>query len=102
MNSDRTFRAGRTLLLLALAAAVVTPGFAQEPRKDRKAIQARVNKVWDQQLERMRRAKVEADCKAAAEKEYSAIRFNKRAQFKEECIKKASVQTPAPELHQAN
>jgi hypothetical protein len=79
---------------------VATPCVAQEQRRDRKAIQDRVNKVWDQQLERMRRAKVESDCKAEAEKAYSAIRFNKRAEFKEECIRKASA--PAPELHQAN
>jgi len=88
------------LLVVAAVLVAAAPSFAQEQRKDRKAIQDRVNKVWDQQLERMRRNKLEADCKAEAEKAYSAIRFNKRAEFKEECIKKAS--TPAPELHRPN
>jgi hypothetical protein len=81
-------------------AVAASPSFAQEQRRDRKQIQSRINKVWDQQIERMRRAKIEADCKAEAEKAYSAIRFNKRRQFREECVSKASL--PAPELHQAN
>jgi hypothetical protein len=100
MNSRPSNRAHRALLILMLLAVAVTPSFAQEQRRDRKEIQARINRGWDKQVERMRRAKIEADCKVEAERAYSAIRFNKRRQFAEECVRNASV--PAPELHQAN
>jgi hypothetical protein len=95
------FRTHRSLLLLA-AAIAATPSLAQEQRRDRREIQSRINKVWDQQIERMQRARIEAQCKEEAKHAYSAIRFNKRRTFAEECIKKASVGPAPPPLHQPN
>ena len=85
------------LLLLA----PVTLG-AQEQSKAA-ASRDRINKLWDEQLARMLRARVTAQCREEASQAYSAIRFNKRREFVDQCVAKgmAVAATPAPAGHQA-
>lgn len=75
---------------------------AQEKSKAA-ATRDRVNKMWDEQLARMLRAHVTAQCREEAKAAYSAIRFNKRREFVDSCIAKgmAAAATPAAASHQA-
>ena len=90
------------LAVVLLVMAVGTLG-AQEKSKAAAATRDRVNKMWDEQLARMLRAHVTAQCREEARKAYSAIRFNKRREFVDECIGKgmAAAATAAPASHQA-
>lgn len=89
------------LAVVLLVLAVGTLG-AQEKSKAA-ATRDRVNKMWDEQLARMLRAHVTAQCREQAKQAYSAIRFNKRREFVDECIGKgmAAAATAAPASHQA-
>jgi hypothetical protein len=89
------------LAVVLLAMAPATTG-AQEKSKAA-AARDRVNTMWDERLARMLRAHVAAECRAEAQKTYSAIRFNKRRAFVDECISNriAAAATPASASHHA-
>ena len=91
-------------LVLAIVLLVMAPATlgAQEKSKAA-AARDRVNTMLDERLARMLRAHVTAECRAEAEKTYSAIRFNKRREFVDECIsnRTAAAATPEPASHQA-
>jgi hypothetical protein len=86
-------RPGLTLLFLVASVALVQ---AQDSPKgthilrQRMLIQQKVNKGWDERLDLIRSQQVAADCKAAAKKRYSAVRFKKRRAFVKNCIDNAA------------
>jgi hypothetical protein len=75
---------------------------AQEHVKRGEQVRGRINNIWDEGLRRMWLRQVEAGCKADAKKQYSAIRFNKRRAFVDQCIAKATALGPSQSMHQAN
>ena len=81
-------------LLLAAAAVIVTaaiPAAAQNAPGKSERVRERINKGWDAQLEKMREAQIASKCKADSKKQYSAIRFNKRRMYVEDCIAQAHI-----------
>ncbi len=83
----------RLACAILIAIAAMAPAGAQdmrdiEPRKFDKT-RDRINAALDARLERLRVAQIEADCKAAAKKEYWAIRFNKRRAYVQDCVEQA-------------
>jgi len=80
----------RVAFAVLLVAAVTAPvsAVAQQP-KNFEVRRERVNKVWDEQIEKIRTRRVASDCRAEAKKRFSAIRFNKRRQFVASCIEQA-------------
>ena len=91
---------GITVAALLVVAAILPvsaqPKSTDEVRRER---MNKINKVWDGQIERLRRIQIEAGCKVEAKKQYSAIRFRKRRLFVEDCIDKATVPTSAQSIH---
>jgi hypothetical protein len=87
-----------TLIILAVADSAP----AQEKVKRGDEVRARINRTWDEGLRRIWLRQIEAGCKADAKKQYSAIRFNKRRAFVEQCIAKATATGPTQSMHQAN
>ncbi len=84
------------LAVLFVAAAVMPIGAQEKPQENpknstdvRRERIDRVNKGWDAQIERMRRAQTAAKCKADAKKQYSAIHFKKRRAFVKICIEQS-------------
>jgi hypothetical protein len=94
----------RLALAALLVVVVILPVSAQQTSKSevQRERMNRINKVWDGQVERIRRIHVEAGCKAEAKKQYSAIRFRKRRAFVQDCIDKAIAPTPINSIHQVN
>ena len=92
-------RLALAVFLVALGPATLS---AQEKPKGLGAKYERANKMWDERLSRMLRAHIEAQCKDEAKKAYSAIRFNKRRKFLDDCVSKATTAAAAPASHQAN
>jgi hypothetical protein len=92
---------GLVLGALFLGAATVSVNAQQDPKRDevRRERMNKINKVWDEQIERIRRIQIEAGCNVEAKKQYSAIRFRKRRLFVEDCIDKATVPTSAQSIH---
>ena len=94
------------LALAILFLTVVAPAIAQQNTQDRikSAGEARdrINKVWDERLAMMLRARIESQCKAEAKQAYSAIRFNKRRTFVDECVSKATTAAAQPASHQVH
>ena len=88
------------IALVILVAICAVPSSSAMGQSKSSEVRERVNKVWDDRLNRMLQAKIQADCRAEAEKAYSAIRFKKRRTFVEECVQKASVPAPAQATHQ--
>ena len=78
---------------LFVIATIVAVNAQQDPARDevRRERMNKINKVWDAQIERIRRIQIEAGCKVEAKKQYSAIRFRKRRLFVENCMDKAAV-----------
>ena len=69
-------------LVLAIVLLVMAPATLSAQEKSKAAAtRDRVNTLLDERLARMLRAHVTAECRAEAEKTYSAIRFNKRREF---------------------
>lgn len=91
----------RRAAVVLLVAFAVAPSGAQEKVRSSSEIRDRINKAWDERIERILRARIEADCKAETKKAYAAIRFNKRRIFLAECIRKAIAPTAVP-AHQIN
>ena len=87
--------------VLIVIGAIVSVNAQQVPRSDevRRERMDKINKVWDEQIERIRRIQIEAGCKAEAKKQYSAIRFRKRRLFVEDCIAKAAVPASVQSIH---
>jgi hypothetical protein len=91
-------------LVLAIVLLVMTPATLSAQEKSKAAAtRDRVNTMWDERLARMLRAHVTAECRTEAQKTYSAIRFNKRRAFVDECVSNriAAAAKPAPASHQA-
>ena len=76
------------LALLVIVATAIPAGAQNAPSKAERA-RERINKGWDAQLERMREAQIASRCKAESKKQFSAIRFNKRRTYVEDCIAQA-------------
>ena len=74
--------------LLVIVVAAIPAGAQNAPSKSERG-RERINKGWDAQLERMREAQIASRCKAESKKQYSAIRFNKRRMYVEDCIAQA-------------
>lgn len=87
-------------LAVLLVAFATAPTIAQDNPWGPNDARTRLNKQWDERVARMQRALIENQCKEEAKRTYSAVRFNKRRQFVDECIQRASV--PAPTAHQVN
>src|SRR6187402_3361188 len=92
-----------TALLLMAPATLGAQTIGAQEKSKAAATRDRVNKVWDEQLARRLRAHVTAQCQEEAKQAYSAIRFNKRREFVEQCTAKglAVAAAPAPASHQA-
>ena len=80
----------RLALAVLLVVAAAAPAGAQQKARSSSEARERINKVWDERLQRMLHARIEAGCKAEAKRNYSAIRFNKRRMFVDECIERAT------------
>ena len=81
-------------LLLAAAAVIITaaiPTGAQNAPGKSERLRERINKGWDARLEKMREAQIASKCKAESKTQYSAIRFNKRRMYVENCIAQAHI-----------
>ena len=81
------------LLLAALSviiAAAIPAGAQSAPGKSER-VRERVNKEWDARLEKMREAQIASKCKVESKQQYSAIRFNKRRMYVEDCIAQAHI-----------
>lgn len=87
----------RLALPVLLVSFAATPALAQDNPWGPNDARTRINKAWDERIARMQRALIENQCKEAAKQAYAAIRFNKRREFVEECVKNASA--PAPTAH---
>ena len=70
-------------------AAIAIPADAQNAPKKPDQVRDRINKNWDAQLERIRNAQITSKCRAEANKQYWAIRFNKRRKYEEDCVAEA-------------
>jgi hypothetical protein len=90
--------------VLFVIAAIGSLNAQQDPRSNevRRERMNRINKVWDEQIERIRRAQIEAGCISEAKKQYSAIRFRKRRLLVEDCIAKAAVPASVQSIHHIN
>jgi ERCC4-related helicase len=79
------------LLLVALPViiAAAAPAGAQSAPNKSEQVRERINKAWDERLEKMREAQIASRCKADSKQQYSAIRFNKRRIYVEDCIAQA-------------
>lgn len=92
----------RLALAVLLVVAAAAPVSAMEKVKRSIEVRERINNVWDERLKKTLHARIEASCKAEAKKNYSAIRFNKRRVFVEQCIEKATAPAATQATHQAN
>jgi hypothetical protein len=100
-NAMRKIARGLVLGVLFVGAATVSVNAQQDVKRDevRRERMNKINKVWDEQIERIRRIQIEAGCKVEAKKQYSAIRFRKRRLFLEDCIDKATAPASAQSIH---
>jgi hypothetical protein len=89
-------------LAMLLVFALISPATSVEKVKRGDQARARINAAWDEGLRRIWLRQIEAGCKADAKNQYSAIRFNKRRLFVEQCIAKATATGPTQSMHQAN
>jgi hypothetical protein len=93
-------------MLLAFAllfvVAVAAPAAAVEKANSAVSARERINKVWDEGLKKIWFRQIEAGCKADAKKQYSAMRFNKRRQFVEQCVDNATAPGAVQSIHQPN
>jgi hypothetical protein len=93
------FSTAMVLLLIFAATESVT---AREGVKRSEQVRDRINSVWDEGLKRIWLRQIEAGCKADAKKQYSAIRFNKRRAFVDQCITKATASGSSQTMHRPN
>jgi Tfp pilus assembly protein PilV len=73
-------------VLFVVAAAAQADAMDQSKAAE---VRDRINKAWDERLDKMWLARTQAACKAEAKKKYSAIRFRKRRAFVKDCIEQA-------------
>ena len=78
----------RFLLAVLLVVATAAPASAADKSKAAE-VRERINKAWDERLDKMWLARTQAACKAEAKKKYWAIRFRKRGAFVKDCIAQA-------------
>jgi hypothetical protein len=78
----------RLIFAVLFVVAAAAPAGAMDKSKAAE-VRERINKAWDQRLDKMWLARTQAACKAEARKKYSAIRFNKRRAFVQDCIEQA-------------
>ena len=89
-------------MVMLFSFAVTGSVSAQERIKRGEQVRERINRAWDEGLRRMWLRQIEAGCKADAKKQYSAIRFNKRRAFVNQCIAKATAAGATQSMHQPN
>jgi hypothetical protein len=87
------------LVVAAILPVSAQPKSTDEVRRER---MNKINKVWDGQIERLRRIQIEASCKEVAKNQYSAMRFRKRRTFVQACIDKAAAPASIQSIHQVN
>jgi len=93
----------RLVFAVLFVVAVAAPAAALENAKSAvEARRERINKTWDEGLKKIWFRQIEAGCKADAKKQYSAIRFNKRRQFVEQCVDNATASGAMQSIHQPN
>jgi hypothetical protein len=96
-----TLRGSMRLTLAAVVLVLASTPLAAQDRAKVTAALDRFNKQADERLARMRRVHIESECKAEAAKAYSAIRFNKRREFVDDCVRNATAAAAMPASHQA-
>jgi hypothetical protein len=76
---------------LALAVLLVVASASAAAAESAKVSVARerINKAWDERIEKIQNARIEAGCKAEAKKTYTAVHFRKRRAFVRDCIEQA-------------
>jgi len=89
-------------MVMLLIFAVTESAAALENAKRGEQLRERINKAWDEGLKRIWLRQIEAGCKAEAKRQYSAIRFNKRRAFVDQCIAKAAASGSTQSMHQPN
>ena len=89
-------------IVMLFSFAVIESTTAQEGVKRGEQVRGRINNVWDEGLKRIWLRQIEAGCKADAKKQYSAIRFNKRRAFVDQCMAKATATGSTHTMHQPN
>ena len=98
-SAFQCFSMAMVMLLIFTATESIS---AQENVKRGQQVRERINRAWDEGLKRIWLRQIEAGCKADAKKQYSAIRFNKRRAFVDQCIAKATAAGATQSMHRPN
>jgi hypothetical protein len=78
----------RHVFAILFVVAAAAPASATDKSKAAE-VPERINKAWDERLDKMQLARTQAACKAEAKKKYSAIHFRKRRAFVQDCVEQA-------------
>jgi hypothetical protein len=78
----------RFIFAVLFVVAAAAPAGAMDKSKAAD-VRNRINKAWDERLDKIWLARTQAACRAEAKKKYWAIRFKKRRAFVRDCIEQA-------------